>query len=42
MKQLPLIVGLVALVLSVWALLDAHEALSRLEESGLRPHPASN
>ena len=41
MKQLPLIVGLVALVLSVWALLDAHEALGRLEEFGLRPHPAN-
>jgi hypothetical protein len=40
MKNLPLIIAVVALALAVWALVDAHTALSRLEEFGLRPHPA--
>ena len=38
MKNLPILLALIALVLAVWALVDAHTALSRLEEFGLRPH----
>ena len=37
-KNLPLILAVVALVIAIWALVDAHTALSRLEEFGLRPH----
>ena len=37
MKHLPLIVAVIALVLAIWALVDAHTALSRIEEFGLRP-----
>jgi hypothetical protein len=37
MKHLPLIVAVSALVLALWALVDAQIALGRLEEFGLRP-----
>ena len=38
MKHLPLIVAVIALVVALFALFDAHTALSRMEEFGLRPH----
>jgi hypothetical protein len=37
MKNLPLIISVVALVIAIWALLNANTALTRLEEFGLRP-----
>lgn len=37
MKNLPLILSVVALVIAIWALVNANTALTRLEEFGLRP-----
>jgi len=42
MKQLTLIIAVVALVIGIWALVDAHTALSRIEQFGLVPHPVSH
>jgi hypothetical protein len=35
--SLPLILSVVALVIAIWALVDASIALGRIEEFGLRP-----
>jgi hypothetical protein len=36
-KNLPLILAVVALVIAVWALVDANTALTRIEAFGLHP-----
>jgi len=38
MKHLPLIIAVIALVVAIVAWDDAHTALKRIEEFGLRPH----
>ena len=40
MKHLPLIVAVIALVVAIFAWDEAHTALKRIEDFGLRPHPA--
>jgi len=40
MKHLPLIVAIIALVVGLFAWEEAHRALKRIEDFGLRPHPA--
>jgi len=40
MKHLPLIVAAIALVVAIVAWDEAHTALKRIEDFGLRPHPA--
>ena len=42
MKHLPLIIAVVALVVALFAWDEAHTALKRIEDFGLRPHPAVN
>jgi hypothetical protein len=40
MKHLPLIIAVIALVVALFAWDEAHTALKRIEDFGLRPHPA--
>jgi len=42
MKYLPLIIAIIALVVALLAWSDASTALKRIEEFGLRPHPAAD
>jgi hypothetical protein len=41
MKHVPLIVAVIALVVALFAWNEAHTALQRIEDFGLRPHPAA-
>ena len=42
MKHLPLIVAIIALVVALIAWNEAHTTMKRIEDFGLRPHPAVN
>jgi hypothetical protein len=42
MKHLPLIIAVIALVVALFAWGEARTALKRIEDFGLRPHPAVN
>ena len=42
MKHLPLIIAVIALLVAILAWDQAHTALKRIEDFGLRPHPAAD